>query len=88
MCKAKFRRQQPIGNYIVDFVSCDRKVIVEIDGGQHNEKITAEKDSLRTAWLASQGFQVIRFWNDEVLENLEGVIIKIQEVLETRTPSS
>ena len=81
----KFRRQQPIGKYIVDFVSFDKKVIIEIDGGQHNEDRIAGQDEIRTAWLNSQGFQVIRFWNNEVLNNLEGVLFQIQTVMEKDT---
>lgn len=57
----KFRRQQPIGNYIVDFVSFDKKLIIEIDGGQHNEDSIIYKDEIRTKWLEGQGFQVVRF---------------------------
>jgi very-short-patch-repair endonuclease len=77
----KFRRQEPIGNYIVDFVSFDKKLIIEIDGGQHSEDNIALKDAVRTRWLESQGFKLIRFWNSDILSNLDGVIIKIQEVL-------
>lgn len=84
----KFRRQQPVGNYIVDFVTFDKHLIIEIDGGQHNEDRIMEKDYQRTKWLESQGFQVIRFWNNEVVENLGGVIYQIQEVLDIEAPSS
>jgi very-short-patch-repair endonuclease len=77
----KFRRQHPIGSYIVDFVSFEKRVIIEIDGGQHNESPEKEKDLKRTIWLESKGYRVIRFWDDEVLENLEGVLIKIKELL-------
>jgi very-short-patch-repair endonuclease len=66
----KFRRQEPIGRFIVDFVSFEKKVIVEVDGGQHSE----EADKEREQWLRSQGFKVLRFWNNEVLENTEGVL--------------
>jgi very-short-patch-repair endonuclease len=83
----KFRRQQPLGNYIVDFVSFEKKVIIEIDGGQHNEDRFLGQDEIRTAWLISQGFKVLRFWNNEVLENLEGVLFQIQTILEVNTPS-
>jgi len=78
----KFRRQEPIGNYIVDFVSFEKKLIIEIDGGQHNEDSLVDKDSQRTQWLNSQGFRVIRFWNNDVLENLQGVLLQIQTFLE------
>jgi very-short-patch-repair endonuclease len=77
----KFRRQQPIGNYIVDFVSFDKKLIIEIDGGQHNDPAEIEKDQQRTIWLENEGYRVIRFWNNDVLENLDGVLLKIKEIL-------
>ena len=67
----KFRRQVPVGNYIADFVCPERMLVVELDGGQHQEQ--AEYDTVRTSWLESQGFRVIRFWNGEVLGNPEGV---------------
>ena len=84
----KFRRQQPLGSHIVDFVSFDKKLIIEIDGGQHNEDRIQGQDEIRAAWLNNQGFQVIRFWNNEVIDNLEGVIFKIQEALQIDSPSS
>ena len=74
----KFRRQAIIGQYIVDFVCFDRKLIIEVDGGQHAE---SRKDVLRDRWLKSQGFKVLRFWNDEVLGNLEGIYETIEEQL-------
>ena len=74
----KFRRQEPIGNYIVDFVCYPKKLIIEIDGGQHYENAD---DRLRDEWLKSQGFTVLRFWNNEVLENRDGVVLKIMEYL-------
>lgn len=83
----KFRRQQPIGNYIVDLASFTKKLIIEIDGGQHNEDRIFSQDEMRTVWLNSQGFRVMRFWNNEVLENLEGVLLKVQAVMDTQSPS-
>ena len=73
----KFRRQAPIGKYIVDFVAFEKRLVIELDGGQHAE---AEKDNdiRRDAWLNSQGFRVLRFWNNEVLQNLEGVLESIR----------
>jgi len=68
----KFRRQQPIGKYIVDFVSFEQKIIVEIDGGQHS--VGKDRDNERDNWLGVQGFKVLRFWNNEILENIEGVL--------------
>jgi len=68
----KFRRQEPIGRYIVDFVCFESKLIIEVDGGQHS--IETEKDKERDEWFKSQGFKVHRFWNNEVLTNTEGVL--------------
>ena len=73
----KFRRQQPIGNYIVDFACFEKRVVVEVDGGQHQEK--KDKDIERDMWLQSQGFQILRFWDNEVLKNIEGVLAVIGE---------
>jgi very-short-patch-repair endonuclease len=67
----KFRRQEPIGEYIVDFVCFDSKVVIEVDGGQHAEE-GADKE--RDRWLNKEGFKVLRFWNNEVLLNLRGVL--------------
>lgn len=68
----KFKRQQPIGNYIVDFVNFQNKLVIELDGGQHNENI--EKDNKRTEFLESCGYKVLRFWNNEIFDNTEGCI--------------
>src|SRR5437868_2457260 len=70
----KFRRQYTIGPYIVDFVSTEKKIIIEIDGGQHNEETTRKKDEARTRYLEKNGYRVIRFWDNEVLENLDEVL--------------
>lgn len=78
---AKFRRQTPIGPYIVDFVSFEHKLVVEIDGGQHNSPKGRQLDLKRTAWLEAQGFRVFRFWNNQVLTNLEGVLESIFQEL-------
>jgi very-short-patch-repair endonuclease len=75
----RFRRQFPLGPYVVDFVCLGRKLIVELDGGQHAER--GESDQIRTAWLTGEGFTVIRFWNDEVVKNMEGVLARILERL-------
>ena len=81
----KFRRQHPIGKYIVDFVSIEKKIVIEVDGGHHNEQHNVENDKQRTDWLESEGFCVIRFWNSDVLLNIDGVIVKILEDINTRT---
>ncbi|MBI5740976.1 MAG: endonuclease domain-containing protein [Nitrospirae bacterium] len=67
----KFRRQQPIDNYIVDFVCFEDRLIIEIDGGQHAEN---EKDIKRDRYLSKNGFRVLRFWNNDVFKNIEGVL--------------
>ena len=77
----KFRRQQPIGQYIVDFVSFERKLVIEIDGSQHNEEKVKDGDEQRTTCLKEGGYQVLRFWNNEVLLNMEGVLERIRETL-------
>jgi len=76
---AKFRRQHLIGDHIVDFCCLRSRLVIEIDGGQHTED--TEKDAARTARLEARGFKVIRFWNDNVLRNLEGVLTSIQDAL-------
>src|SRR5689334_12938628 len=75
----KFRRQQPTGSYIVDFVASELRLIVELDGGQHAS--AADADKTRTMALEKDGYQVIRFWNNNVLQNLEGVLQRIHEVV-------
>jgi len=77
----KFRRQQPMDSYIVDFASFERKLIIEIDGGQHNEERIKERDEERTTRLKERGYEIIRFWNNEVLTNMEGVLERIREAL-------
>ncbi|ADE10422.1 endonuclease domain-containing protein [Sideroxydans lithotrophicus] len=74
--KLKFKRQKPIGCYIVDFVSVERKLIIEIDGGQHSEQV--EYDQRRDFWLRSQGYTVLRFWNNDVMQQLDGVLEQIR----------
>ena len=76
----KFRRQRPIGPYIVDFLCVERKLVIELDGGQHQER--TEYDGRRTRWLRSQGYSVLRFWNDEVLEDMDAVFESILLVVE------
>ncbi|HVK54529.1 MAG TPA: endonuclease domain-containing protein [Burkholderiales bacterium] len=75
----KFRRQHQIGSFIVDFACMDAKLIIELDGGQHAEQ--SKKDEVRDAWLLSQGYRVLRFWNNDVIQNLEGVLQRIAEAL-------
>jgi very-short-patch-repair endonuclease len=79
MCKVKFRRQFPIGPYCADFCSIERRVIVEIDGAQHADQ--SARDEVRTTYLASRGFSVLRFWNDQVLASADEVLAEIEKVL-------
>jgi len=81
LCGVKFRRQEPIGNYIVDFVSFEKKLILEIDGNPHKEIETKINDNQRTLWLQGEGFRVLRFWNADILSDLGKVIEKIKENL-------
>ena len=74
----KFRRQHPIGSFVVDFACTKYRLIVEADGGQHAENIA---DDQRTALLKRQGWRVIRFWNNDILGNAEGVIETILRTL-------
>lgn len=74
----KFRRQQPIGSYVVDFVHLGSKLIVEADGGQHNQ---SESDAVRDEWLTSQGFKIMRFWNNDILSNTDAVLTAILDAL-------
>lgn len=75
----KFKRQKPMGRYIVDFVCMERRLIIEIDGGQHAEQL--EYDQHRDMWLRSQGYTVLRFWNNDVMQQLEGVLEQIRITL-------
>jgi very-short-patch-repair endonuclease len=75
----RFRRQVPLGRYIADFVCHDARLIIEIDGGQHQG--SAPQEAERACFLQDQGYRVLRFWNNEVLSNLEGVRAKIAETL-------
>ena len=81
---AKFRRQQPIGPFIADFVCQQHRLIVEADGGQHSESIA---DDRRTAFLESKGYRVLRFWNNDILSNLDGVAGVIAAALSTPHPA-
>jgi very-short-patch-repair endonuclease len=79
---ARFNRQVPIGPFICDFAARTVKLIIELDGGQH--AVRTVEDERRTRLLASRGYRVLRFWNNDVLENVEGVLEVIQEELKNR----
>lgn len=78
----KFRRQVPLGPYIADFLCFEAKLIVEVDGFQHAS--TTDADEQRTQWLADKGYRVLRFWNNDVLDELDGVLEKIGLVANDR----
>ena len=80
----KFKRQEPLGLYVVDFVCYEAKLIVELDGGQHANQ--QEPDAKRTRWLESRGFRVLRFWNNDVLTNIEGVMQEIEKEITRPSP--
>jgi len=77
----RFRRQSPIGDYIVDFACYTPRLVIELDGGQHAQTAQQKHDQRRTTWLESQGFRVIRFWNNDALQNTDGVVMEIIGVL-------
>ena len=81
----KFRRQVPIGKYIVDFLCEDPPIIIELDGGQHMEQ--ERYDQTRTDWLQANGFLVLRFWNNDIAENLEGVLESLFSTIEKSRPA-
>ena len=78
-----FRRQHAVGNYIPDFVCIEKKLIIELDGSQHLEQ--EEYDNERTKYLESLGYKVIRFWNNDVTNNIDGVILAIIYAMENET---
>ena len=85
-----FRRQHPIGPYVLDFYCPEIRMALELDGGQHGFDVTRARDQRRTKWLASNGITVLRFWNNEVIENLEGVwteVLRVAATLRNATPS-
>ncbi len=79
----KFRRQRPIGPYILDFVCLEKKLVVEVDGGQHAGQV--ELDAKRSGYLGEKGYRVLRFWNNEVLKETESVLTVILSSLDGRS---
>ena len=79
----KFVRQEPIGPYIVDFVCRERRLIIEVDGGQHADN---KHDQVRDQWLTQRNYRVLRFWNNEVLGNMDGVLEVIAAALDAESP--
>ena len=85
LCGFKFRRQYPIAPYIVDFICVEKQLIVEVDGGQHGTM--TELDNRRTEFLNARGYRVLRFWNNEVLQQLDAVLARILDSLMHPHPS-
>ncbi len=81
---AKFRRQEQLGDYIVDFVCFKERLIIEADGSQHVE---SDADTVRDSWLEAQGFRVLRFWNSDILNDMEAVTIAIKAAIDERALS-
>jgi very-short-patch-repair endonuclease len=85
----KFRRQHPVGNFIVDFICLDKRLVIELDGGQHAEHAepdTEKYDRQRDAWLEKEGYKVLLFWDNEVLLNSKGVLAEIRESCKENPP--
>jgi very-short-patch-repair endonuclease len=81
----KFRRQRPLGPYIVDFACIEHRLVIEADGGQHADNAD---DAKRTAWLECRGWRVLRFWNNDILTNTEGVQLAILQALDGKDQSA
>jgi very-short-patch-repair endonuclease len=79
--EAKFRRQHAVGSYIADFFCLDARLVIELDGSQHGEEYERRADERRTLDLESQGYRVLRFWNEEVLDNIDSVLETIAKYL-------
>jgi very-short-patch-repair endonuclease len=88
LARLAFRRQTPIGNYIADFVAHSCKLIIEIDGESHDFEERLRYDERRDRWFASRGYRVLRFTNDDVMRNLEGVALSILQAAEQAVPPS
>ncbi len=88
MCGYGFRRQHPVGRYVLDFYCPQLKLAVEVDGSQHGEDPVAAREAARTALLAQQGIAVQRFWNVDLMDNLEGVLEMIRTCVMARAAST
>ena len=76
-----FRRQVPIGPYVADFACMAARLVIEVDGSQHGDAAVKARDDARTQWLAREGYRVVRFWNNDLIENIEGVLETIHAAL-------
>jgi very-short-patch-repair endonuclease len=88
LARLGFRRQSPMGNYIADFVAHSCKLVVEVDCESHNFESRLRHDERRDEWFASRGYRVLRFTNDDVMKNLEGVVLAINQAAEQAVPPS
>jgi len=88
MAGFKFKRQRPIGPYILDFYCAEKKLAIELDGGGHAEDRQARYDAQRSSWLAQEGIEVMRFWNNQVLSQTDAVLQAIWDRLHAQPPSS
>jgi very-short-patch-repair endonuclease len=79
----KFRRQHPIGPYVADFYCAELQWVIEVDGGQHNTELARAYDARRSAYLATRGATVTRFWSDEVMSQIDGVVLRMADVAAT-----
>jgi very-short-patch-repair endonuclease len=87
MADSHFRRQATIGPYFADFACHERRLVIEVDGGQHAETSHIMRDDKRTQFLEARGYRVLRFWNNDVLSNIEGVMQVISDALAARPPT-
>ena len=87
LCGLKFRRQHPVGPYVLDFYCYEYKICLELDSGQHYESAGIEHDEQRQAFLISRGIRTLRFSNRDVLQHLEAVLLQIAEALKPLTPT-
>jgi very-short-patch-repair endonuclease len=81
-----FRRQAPIGPYFADFACHTQRIVIELDGGQHEEATQAKRDGNRDEYMKANGYRVLRFWNNDVMKNLDGVLQVIVEAFSALTP--
>jgi very-short-patch-repair endonuclease len=83
-----FRRQAPIGPYVVDFASHRYRLVIEVDGGQHAAAAGRTRDKRKERFLRQRGYRILRFWNNEVLENLEGCLALVRQAVASTSPST
>jgi len=84
----KFKRQVVLGSYIYDFASFEKKLIIELDGSGHQDEAIIERDTEKTNYAVREGYEVLRFWNNEIADNLEGVLEKIFLATKKKSTSS